>query len=342
MRVATTLSLVLLVATKNAAAQAAPAPVLRAPRGLPSPVPGHAAFRPAVAALGRALFFDESLSIDNRTACATCHVPGHGFASVEALPPGSLGKRALRNAPTLYNRAYGRAFSWDGRAETLEQQVILPISNPNEMALPLDQAVERLRKSKRYSSRFKTLFDRAPTSTDLSVALAAYVRTLVHGDTVIDKFRDGEGSGLITREERAGQWIYESKGDCWKCHSGGNFTDEKFHNTGIGVRNGKPRPGRMGITRKPKDAGAFKTPTLRALTETGPYMHDGSLKTLEEVVEFYRRGGNSNTHLDPKLRPLSLTDTEARHLVAFLRGLSRPAKPKPQTKPAGSKPGRRK
>ena len=118
----------------------------------------------------------------------------------------------------------------------------------------------------------------------------------MHGDTVIDRFRAGLG-GRLTKAERAGLWIYESKGACWKCHSGPNFADDEFHNTGIGVVAGKPRPGRMGITGDAADAGRFKTPTLRALTETGPYMHDGSIRTLEEVVAFYRRGGNANSGL---------------------------------------------
>ncbi len=320
--------LVLSLAISPLAAQS-PALSLRVPRGLASPVPGAAGFKPGIAALGRALFFEPSLSIDSQTPCSRCHLPDHGFASVEALPPGSLGRRALRNAPTLFNRAWGEAFSWDGKAKSLEQQVIMPISNPNEMALPIDQAVQRLRRHQTLGARFQRLFGRPANAADLATALASYVRTLVHGDTAVDRFRDGTG-GPLTRAERAGLWIYESKGGCWKCHSGGNFTDESFHNTGVGVVDGKPRPGRMAVSGRPADAGRFKTPTLRALTDTGPYMHDGSLQTLEQVVAFYRRGGNKNSGLDAKLKPLSLSDQEAAHLVAFLRALGRPlSKPPP-------------
>ncbi|MDP6423815.1 MAG: cytochrome c peroxidase [Planctomycetota bacterium] len=295
---------------------------LSAPKGLPSPVPGSDTFRPAVAGLGRTLFFDTSLSIDRKISCSSCHAPEHGFASVEALPAGSLGRRALRNAPTLYNRAYGKAFSWDGRAKTLEEQVILPISNANEMALPLEDAILRLRKDESYAKKFAALFGREATAQDLSVALASFTRTLVHADTVVDDFRAGQ-VGHLTRSERTGMWIFESKGGCWRCHTGPNLTDEAFHNTGIGVAGGKSRPGRMAITNDPADAGGFKTPTLRALAETAPYMHDGSLATLAEVVAFYRRGGNENPRLDRKMKPLALSDQDALHLVAFLRALSR-------------------
>ena len=313
---------------------------LRIPRGLTSPIPGSQTFKPEVAALGRQLFFDPELSIDRTTACSRCHLPGHGFASLEALPPGSLGKHATRNAPTLYNRAWGKSFSWDGKARTLEAQVILPISNPNEMALPLAEAIDRLRKHVGYGPRFKSLFGQPANAEDLSTALASYVRTLVHGDTVIDSFRAGLG-GPLTRAERGGLWVYESKGGCWKCHSGGNFTDEKFHNTGVGVRAGRPRPARMAITNNPQDAGKFKTPTLRALSETAPYMHDGSQKTLEDVVAFYRRGGNANSHLDSKLLPLQLTDQEASNLVAFLRALSRPIRKKKEGRESAPAPRRK-
>ena len=318
----------------------APALRLHAPRGLIAPVPGADTFRPEVAALGRSLFFDPELSIDRTTACSRCHLPEHGFASVQALPPGSLGKHALRNAPTLYNRAWGKSFSWDGKAATLEEQVILPISNPNEMALPLDQAIGRLREHPSYGQRFVDLFGHPAASQDLAAALAAYVRTLVHGGTVIDQFRAGLG-GPLTRAERAGLWIYESKGGCWKCHDGGNFTDEEFHNTGVGARSGIPLPGRMAISKDPSDAGKFKTPTLRALTQTAPYMHDGSQQTLEDVVAFYRRGGNANSHLDPRMRSLDLTNQEASHLVAFLRGLSRLAPKKTEGRESAPPPRRK-
>lgn len=313
-----------LPAQEAAPAAAAAEPQLRVPRGLTGPVPGAPGFRPAVAALGRTLFADPILSVDHKTSCASCHRPDHGFASPEPRPAGSLGRRSLRHAPTLFNRAWGKAFSWDGKAQTLERQVLLPISDPNEMALPLRDAVERVRRSPGYGPRFQALFGRAPAADDLATALASYLRTVVHGDTVVDQFRAAQGSHLTTAE-RAGLWIFESKGRCWRCHGGANFTDEAFHNTGVGVEAGVPRPGRMAITRRDADLGRFKTPTLRGLALTPPYMHDGSIPTLRGVVDFYRRGGNPNRNLDPVLQPVSLTDAEADNLVAFLRALSRPA-----------------
>ena len=301
------------------------APRIRVPFGLaPFPAAELQRFRPEVAALGRQLFFDPILSVDRKTSCGSCHQPNHGFASPEKLPAGSLGKRALRHAPSLLNRAYGKTFSWDGKTDSLEVQVLLPIENPNEMALPLADALSRLAGDQNHARRFKELFGRAPQKADLARALTSYVQTLLTGNSVIDRFHAGQDVDLEVAE-KAGMWIFESKGGCWKCHSGANFTDEGFHNTGIGVREGKALPGRGGVTGKDADWGGFKTPTLRGLPRTAPYMHDGSLATLEEVVEFYRRGGNKNPGLDPKLKPLDLSDQEAGFLVAFLRALSRPS-----------------
>jgi cytochrome c peroxidase len=300
-------------------------PRIRVPFGLdPFPPAELAGFRPKVAALGRQLFFDPILSVDRQTSCGSCHQPDHGFASPEKLPKGSLGKRALRHAPSLVNRAYGTQFSWDGKTDSLEVQVLLPIENPNEMALPIEDAIRRLAGDKTYAKRFKDLFKRPPQKADLARALTSYVQTLLTGNSVIDRFHAGQDVNLEVAE-KAGMWIFESKGGCWKCHSGANFSDESFHNTGIGVREGKAEPGRGGLTSKEADWGGFKTPTLRGLPQTAPYMHDGSLATLEDVVEFYRRGGNKNSGLDPKVQPLDLSDEEVGFLVAFLRALSRPS-----------------
>jgi cytochrome c peroxidase len=149
------------------------------------------------------------------------------------------------------------------------------------------------------------------------------VRGLVFGDSAIDRFRAGDYAELAS-EERVGLWVFESKGRCWRCHSGANFSDESFHNTGVGAEGGVPLDGRFAVTADEADRGRFKTPTLRGVAATAPYMHDGSLATLAEVVEFYRRGGNANEHLDPLLQPLDLSDREAAALVAFLGALSRP------------------
>lgn len=275
--------------------------------------------------LGRDLFFDPILSADRSVSCATCHQPEHGFASPEPLPPGAAGKRALRNAPSLYNRVLGALHSWDGRARSLEEQVVMPISDPNEMGLPLRDALARLGEDTSYARRFRQEFGRAPDRDDLADALASFVRRLTMGDSPVDRFQGAKDRTLLTLEERAGLWLYESKGRCWICHSGPNFSDERFHNTGVGVKAAVPEPGRMAITDEEGDRGAFRTPTLRGLVYTAPYMHDGSIKTLREVVEFYARGGNPNPALDKELKPLSLTPREVDHLVAFLKALSRSA-----------------
>ena len=273
-------------------------------------------------AIGRRLFFDPVLSSDRTVACASCHQPGHGFADPRPLSVGVEGRTTLRHAPTLLNRALGKAFMWDGRAATLEEQVLRPIVNPLEMDLSLEQALTRLASDESYAAGFRRLTGGPPTEADLSRALATFVRHLWHAGSAVDRFRSGDVS-VLSPQEKAGMWVYESRGRCWRCHGGANFTDEAFHNTGVGVRDGMALPGRMGFTGVEQDRGAFKTPTLRGLTLTGPYMHDGSLTTLEEVIEFYRRGGEPNPDLDDNLRPLDLTDKDVIHLAAFLRALSR-------------------
>lgn len=280
--------------------------------------------KPAETALGRALFFDPILSDDRTVSCASCHEPEHGFADPVALSPGVHGRSTQRNAPSLFNRALGASFFWDGRVATLEEQVVQPILNPDEMGLPLERAVERLAADADYAGRFRATFGSAPTRATLGRALAAFVGVLWIGDSPIDRFQAGDAAAL-TEEERTGLWIYESKGGCWRCHSGTNFTDEDFHNTGVGVKDGVAEPGREAITKAERDRGRFKTPTLRGVALTAPYMHDGSLATLKDVVEFYRRGGNANAHLDEDVAKLELTDLEAERLVKFLEALSRSA-----------------
>lgn len=273
--------------------------------------------------LGRDLFFDTLLSADRSVSCASCHRPERGYADDVPFSRGIGGAETTRNTPSLLNRGWGRHFMWDGRFARLEEQVLDPIMNEREMGLPLEEAVARLNDEPRYRDRFASAYEAGVTEQTLARSLAAFVSRLRIGDSPIDRFQAAEG--LLTPEQRAGLWIYESKGRCWKCHSGPNLTDEEFHNTGVGVVDGQPVDGRFAITGDERDRGRFKTPTLRGLELTAPYMHDGSLATLEDVVEFYRRGGGANAHLDPDMEPLDLSDDDARHLVAFLRALSREA-----------------
>jgi len=313
------LPLLLLLAAPAAAFQEPPAfPALRTPLGLPERAEPTSE---ELAVLGARLFFDPLLSSDRSVACASCHKPELGFADSLARSRGVRGQETERNAPTLQNRVFGASFMWDGRASTLEEQALLPIENPLEMDLPLEQALARLRADATYRAAFERVFQRAPEREDLALALASYVRRLVLGGSPVDRFRAGD-FGALDDEARAGLWFYESRGGCWRCHGGANFSDEAFHNTGVAARGAELEPGRAAVTGKPEDRGRFKTPTLRGVARTAPYMHDGSLATLEDVVEFYRQGGRANANLDPLLAPLEMSAADARNLVAFLRALS--------------------
>jgi cytochrome c peroxidase len=291
------------------------------PLGLgPRPEPKDNPLTEARVALGRRLFFDPILSADNTVACASCHQPEHGFASAEANPRGVRGQRGARRAPTLFNRAYGTAFFWDGRAASLEEQALRPIEDPAEMGSSVADALRRLRASPDYPARFEAAFGDGVSAANLAKALAAFERVLLRGGSPVDRFRQGEHAAL-TPQQRHGLWLYESKGRCWRCHSGPNFTDEGFHNTGVGWGKEPPDLGRQAVTRSAADRGKFKTPRLRGAALTAPYMHDGSLRTLREVVEFYNKGGGANPSLDPAMAPLGLSEADVEALVAFLEAL---------------------
>lgn len=272
-------------------------------------------------ALGRRLFFDPILSDDKTIACASCHQPDHGFASAEALPAGIKGKRGNRRAPTLFNRAYGTAFFWDGRAKSLEEQALEPIANPVEMGSSVDEATKRLRADSSYVKQFDAAFPDGVTKSNLAVSIASFERILLRGDSPVDRFRLSGNRPAMTIAERRGFWLYESKGQCWRCHGGANFTDERFHNTGVSWGHTPEDLGRFQVTGQDEDRGKFKTPTLRGVGQRPPYMHDGSVKTLEDVVEFYNRGGGTNPHRSPLLRPLELTPDDVKALVAFLKSM---------------------
>jgi len=270
--------------------------------------------------LGKQLFADPILSRDRSVSCSSCHQPQHGFATSEPLPKGIDGRHPPVHAPALINRGYGKSMRWDGRTPTLEAFVVQPIADPNEMDLPLPAALERLRADAAYGKHFAGAFADGVSERNLARALATFVRGIVAGDAPIDRFHHGDPAAL-TKEQRAGLWLFESKAGCWRCHSAPLFTDEEFHNTGVGVRDGEPAPGRQAHTGDAADRGRFKTPTLRGVANTAPYMHDGSLATLADVVAFYSRGGNQNANLDPHLKPLNLSAEEQGHLVAFLQSL---------------------
>jgi cytochrome c peroxidase len=200
--------------------------------------------------------------------------------------------------PALINRGYGRAFFWDGRTTTLEDTVLRPIAAHNELDLSIDEAAVRV----------------GMTRDDMARALASYVRSILSGDSRFDRFVNGDRRALNAQQQR-GLQVFRGKGNCTACHVGPNFTDERLHNTGVAWRTGR-------LTDNGGGLGAFRTPTLREIARTAPYMHDGSLRRLEDVVDFYERGGHPNPHLDEEIRPIRFTADEKRDLVAFLRTLS--------------------
>ena len=223
--------------------------------------------------------------------------------------------------PAILNRTYGRSFFWDGRAATLEEQVLLPIQHPKEMGADLPTVVERLRADATYRRQFGEVFGRPPDVRSLSHALATYVRTIFSGASRYDRYEAGETTALSPLG-RHGLRLFRGRAHCTRCHSGSNFTDEDFHNTGVSWGHRPYDAGRAVVTGVPEDTGKFKTPTLREIDRTAPYMHDGSIARLEDLIEFYDRGGKDNPFRDRELRPLSLTAEEKGALLAFLESLS--------------------
>lgn len=285
------------------------------------PIPADNPLTEAKVLLGRRLFFDPLLSENRTVACATCHDPARGFTTRDPVAVGVHGRRGTRNSPSLLNRAYATTLFWDGRETTLEAQALRPLEDPLEMGTTVAEVVKRLGDNADYRAQFAAAFPDGVSAANLGKALASFQRTLLLGASKVDRFRVGETAALNAGELH-GLWLFESRGKCWKCHAGRNFTDESFHNTGVGWGKEPLDLGRYAVTKRDVDRGKFKTPTLRGVAQTAPYMHDGSLATLEEVVEFYNRGGGKNPHVDPFMEPLGLTQAEVQDLVAFLKALS--------------------
>lgn len=291
-------------------------------------VPENNPLTPLKIALGERLFFDRALSRDRGIACASCHRPEHAFSDTSAVSGGVGARHGRRNSPTLLNRGYGRSLFWDGRVTALEEQVLHPIQDSLEMDLPLQELVSRLRADRFYRAEFRRVFQDGVTSGNVARALASYLRTLRSGGAPVDRYRHGDSTALSAAAQR-GLTLFLGPANCAACHVGPNFTDEQFHNTGVAWRSGisPTDSGRAAITRAARDVGAFKTPTLREAACTAPYMHDGSLRTLEDVIDFYDRGGHANPHLDEEIRPLRLDAEEKGSLLALLRALGGGCRP---------------
>jgi cytochrome c peroxidase len=324
------------------------------PRGIPADlweimIPPENPVTPERVALGRALFYEKRISKDDTVSCATCHDPNHGFAEAKKVSEGVGGKHGARNAPTVLNAVFNEFQFWDGRAPSLEEQSKGPMTNPVEMAQDShDAVVAKLRGIPEYAVGFRKVFGHDLTIDDVVATIASFERTAVTGDSAFDRFIAGDKTALS--ESAARCWtLWNTKARCNTCHPFGdatpNFSDNKFHNIGVAA---KARDfstlarkaatvtdpeqlafspdftelGRFIVTRQPKDIGAFKTPGLRDVALTAPYLHDGSEATLMDVVNFYDKGGEPNPYLDGGIVPLKLTDQEKQDLVAFMQSLT--------------------
>jgi cytochrome c peroxidase len=305
---------------------------IAAPLGLP-PVPIPAGNPPTAAsiALGRGLFYDSRLSKDDSLSCASCHRPQLGFTDVKERSLGVGGAFGLRHAPRLINAAYFPQLFWDGRARSLEDQVGMPILNALEMNQPHQVALAKLRADPSLKAMFQSAFGTDTITFErVANAIASFERTILSGDSPFDRYvYKGEKSALSPAQIR-GLAVFRdpARGNCSSCHTIGPtfalFTDNQFHNTGEGVGDNEQSAdlGRYAFTHAGADTGAFKTPSLRNVAATGPYMHDGKLKTLKDVVDFYAGQGNSNPYLDERMKAIHLTGQDRADLVEFMRSLT--------------------
>lgn len=324
------------------------------PRGIPQTlwrkrIPATNPMTAEKIALGEKLYFDKRLSASGSVSCALCHDPANAFTNQDAIS----GTQGTRNAPTILNAMFSERLFWDGRAGSLEEQAKQPLTNPAEMGMgSYDLVVARVSTIPEYQKAFRRVFGRAGITIEtISKAIAAYERTQLSGNSQFDRFIGGD-QAAITEAQKRGWKLFSGKAKCIECHSFTAalpfFTDFKFHNTGIGlaasnydVLAGRARQitrqvsaadlahktefselGRYLVTRQAADIAAFKTPTLRDIELTRPYMHNGAFKTLLDVVRFYNQGGEKNPNLDKKMRPLGLSEEEQSDLVEFLRSLT--------------------
>jgi len=276
--------------------------------------------------LGRRLFFDPVLSSDRTVSCASCHKPELAFADDRPVSPGVGGKTGTRNTPTVMNSSGRTAFFWDGRAETLEDQALFPIANPVEMALPVDEAIARLNADESYAAQFQQAYGGPATPRTLGRALAAFQKTLDTANSPYDRYVHGDDNA-ISDSARRGRLIFIGRGKCAECHSGEDFTSDRFRNIGLYDGEKHNDPGRGAITKRPEDNGHFKVPSLRNVAVTAPYMHDGQFKTLREVIDYYDDpdrfvpGGAKGRDASMSAK-LGLTEQEKVDLEAFLRALT--------------------
>ena len=301
--------------------------------------------------LGRQLYFDPRLSKDSTVSCASCHDPSMGYTAHTKTGIGIDGQAGGRNSPVSFNRILSGLQFWDGRADSLEAQAVGPIANPIEMGFTHEGVVERLAGMPVYAKQFEKIFGDV-TIDAVGKAIAAFERVIVTAPSPYDyyeqwrpyenfdpeDFEDDPELAALYAAAKAGveahpmsesakrgrDIFFTEKGNCTACHVGANLADEKYHNIGVGMDKEQPDVGRFAVTKDDADFGAFKTPTVRNVALTAPYMHDGSVATLEEVVEWYDKGGHPSKHLSEKIRPLNLTEQDQADLVEFMKACTGP------------------
>lgn len=304
-------------AVKSAEAQTKNRPLVPLPKAVTSPADNPAT--PEKIALGKQLFFDPRLSGDNTMSCASCHLPDKAMGDGLPQAKGHGGKILARNTPTLLNVGFYERYVWDGRVKSLEEQALGPIQSPDEMNQDLAELERELNAIPGYVEQFEKVFSTQVTRDGIAKALAAFERTLVTGPSPVDRFLAGDKSAL-SADAKQGMELFLGDAGCVRCHQGPLLSDGKLYRLGIGVGD----EGLAAVTGKKEDRGKFRTPSLRNIAQTGPYMHDGSKKSLQEVVEFYYRGvpvGAKELPLD--VEPLlGQSYSEIPALVAFLESLS--------------------
>jgi len=285
-------------------------------------IPADNQLTPERVALGRQLFFDERLSIDGSKSCYACHVCEHGLTDGLPKAIGAGNKQLPRSSPTLWNIGYHKEFYWDGRSNSLEAQAMAAWKGGNMgVGDKTAEIAAKINALAGYKAQFQKVFQSDATPENMMKAIAAFERTIISGDTAWDRWKAGDNTAISMSAYRG--WNIFQGIKCNNCHDGVLFTDQQYHNVGIGMDQKEPDPGRGKVTNKPEDTGAFKTPTLRDIARSAPYFHDGSAKTLEEAVDIMLAGGKDNPHLDKKnLQPHKILPEQREDLLNFLRSLN--------------------
>ncbi len=294
------------------------------PLGLPPvPIPSDNPMTEEKVELGKMLYFDTRLSDDGSVSCSTCHMPGHGYAEPKPVSEGIHKQKGDRNANTVINTAYATTLFWDGRAADLEDQAAGPVENPIEMGTKMTVVSKQLNKINEYKKRFQDVFGGPANKENITKAIAAFERTILSGNSPYDKYQNGDKDAM-SEDAIAGMRLFNGKALCSSCHTPPIFSNWNFYNAGVGSDKEEQDLGRYQVTENPSGKGAFRVPHLRSVTDTPPYFHDGSVKSLEEAVRFMAGGGkdNPNRHaLFNAIEAQNLSDEEINQLIEFVKAL---------------------